>query len=77
MTLLSQKKALKFEQCLFSKRLLNRVKKFNSLWTLLRRVTMSTIWNERNNIVFNNNKCHETKLQKVMWEGLIGYRTFE
>jgi hypothetical protein len=38
---------------------------------------MSTIWNERNNIVFNNNKCHETKLQKVMWEGLIGYRTFE
>jgi hypothetical protein len=37
---------------------------------------MWTIWNERNDLVFNN-KWHEAKLQKVMWEGLIDYKTFE
>ncbi len=34
-------------------------------------------WNERNDLVFNNNKWHEAKLRKVMWEGLIDYETFE
>jgi hypothetical protein len=38
---------------------------------------MWTIWNERNDLVFNNNKWHEAKLRKVMWEGLIDYKTFE
>jgi hypothetical protein len=38
---------------------------------------MKNIWNERNDLVFNNKKWHEAKLQKVMWEGLIDYETFQ
>jgi hypothetical protein len=38
---------------------------------------MWTIWNEINDLFFNNNKWHEAKLRKVMWEGLIDYETFE
>jgi len=71
-----KKKTLKLEQCLFNKCLFNRVKKFNSLWSLLRKVTRWTIWNEKNDLVFNN-KWHEAKFQIVMWEGLIDYRTFK
>jgi hypothetical protein len=38
---------------------------------------MWAIWIKRNNMVFNNNKWHEAKLQNVIWEGLIDYRKLE
>jgi len=77
LNIIISEKALKFEQCLFIKHLFNKVKKFSSLWTLLRGVTMWAIWNERNDLIFNNNMWHEAKLRKILWERLIDYRKLE
>jgi hypothetical protein len=57
-------KALSFEQCLFNKRLLKSLKRFNYLWTLLRGVILWSIRIERNDIALNNSKQHDAKLEK-------------
>jgi hypothetical protein len=60
-------KALKWEQCLFSKHLPSKVKRFNALWPLLIGVTLSAIWIQTNDLIFNKvrwmargqaQKCH-------------------
>ncbi len=38
---------------------------------------MWAIWSKRNDLIFNNNRWHEAKLRKVMWEGLIDYKKLE
>ncbi len=62
-------KALNLEQCLFNKWLLIKLQKYNSLWTLLRSMTLWSNWIGKNDIVFNGNRWHVFKLKKVMWEG--------
>ncbi len=74
MNIIKSKKTLKLE---FSKWLLNRVKKFSSLWTLFKGVTMWAIWIKRIDLVFNNNRWDDAKLRNVMWELLIDHRKLE
>lgn len=70
-------KALSIEQCFFNKWLPNNLRKFNSLWTLFRGVTLWAIWIERKNLVFNSTNWHDAKLGKVVWDGLLEYKRLQ
>jgi hypothetical protein len=67
--------ALSFEQCLFNKRLPNRLKTFSGLWSL--GITLQYIWIDHNDLVFNNNMLHRAKIERVIWVGLLDYDTLE
>jgi hypothetical protein len=43
------------------------------LWSLLRGITFWVVWYEKNDLVFNNERWSEHKLQEFVWELLIEY----
>jgi hypothetical protein len=54
---------LSLEQCLTNKRLPNNLKNFSYLWSLLWGVVLWYIWIERNDLVFNDIRWHNSKLE--------------
>ncbi len=65
------------EQCLFNKKLPSKFTKFYLLWSLIRGVTLWSIWLERNDLNFNGARWPHNKLKKVMWDGLLNYSRLE
>jgi len=43
------------------------------LWLLLRRITMWTIWVERNDLTFNGNRWDVKETNQMIWQGLLVY----
>jgi hypothetical protein len=62
-------RSFNLEQCMFNKKLSSKFRKFNLLWSLIRSVTLWSIWLKRNNLSFNGVDWHDNKLKKVMWDG--------
>jgi hypothetical protein len=42
-------------------------------WLLLRRITMWTIWVERNDLTFNGNRWDVKETNQMIWQGLLVY----
>lgn len=57
---------LSLEQCLTNKRLPNNLKNFSYLWSLLWGVVLWCIWIERNDLVFNGIRWHNSKLERII-----------
>jgi len=49
-----------------NKRLPNNLKNFSYLWSLLRGVVLWCIWIERNDLVFNGIRWHNSKLERII-----------
>ncbi len=48
----------------------NRVE---NIWSLLRGITLWTLWIECNDLVFNNERWNVVKIHKVIWDALLDY----
>jgi hypothetical protein len=49
------------------------LKKFSHLYTLLWGITLWYIWNDHNDLIFNNYSWHKAKLEITTWECSLDY----
>ena len=62
-----------WKQAMFGERIPKRYGQKIKIWHLLRGITLWTIWIERNDKVFNHEHWHESKVKRLVWDGLIIY----
>ncbi len=44
-----------------------------NIWSLLRGITLRTLWIERNDLVFNNKRWNVVKIHKIILDALLDY----
>jgi hypothetical protein len=49
------------------------VQRVENIWSLLRGITLSTLWIEPNDLVFNNERWNVAKIHKIIWDALLDY----
>jgi hypothetical protein len=64
---------LTWEQALFFARSPRSFQSTERFWSLLRGVTLWTLWVARNEEVFNQYSWHRTKIELIIWQGLVDY----
>ena len=62
-----------WKQAIFDEGIPKNYNKHIKVWPLLRGITLSTIWIERNDKVFNHQQRQETKFKHCIWDELIIY----
>ncbi len=64
---------LHWKQCVFAAKSLRQVQRVENIWSLLRGITLSTLWIEPNDLVFNNERWNVAKIHKIIWDALLDY----
>jgi hypothetical protein len=64
---------LTWEHAIFSTRSLQSFQGIGKFWSLLWGVTLWILWIARNDLVFNNCRWSQVKIEQNIWNGLINY----
>ncbi len=62
-----------WKQCVFAAKSPRQVQRVENIWCLLKGITLWTLWIERNDLVFNNERWNVVKIHKVIWDALLDY----
>jgi hypothetical protein len=61
------------KQTIFGERIPKKYGKKSKIWHVLRKITLWSIWIERNDKVFNRRQWHESKVKQCIWDEFIIY----